>query len=180
MTGIGLLALIDHMEWADARTWTAMSALPKETLAASDLRERWFHIHLVQQIYLSLWRRRPLATIPEGEEYPDLTAVRRFGQDFYAGARAVIEEADAARLEEPVVVPFSERAAPPGKSITHATFAETVVQVAMHTTHHRGQLATRIRELGGTPRVTDFVIWVWQGRPVPEWPASSPRHQSRQ
>lgn len=169
MTTTDLRHVLDHMAWADARMWAATTALPDARAAERDLRERWFHVHLVQQIYLSLWRRQPLSAIPELADFPDLAAVRRFGEDFHAAARPVIAEADEARLREAVVVPFSEQAVPPGKSITHATFAESVLQVAMHTTHHRGQIATRIRELGGDPPVTDFVIWIWQGRAEAEW-----------
>ena len=164
-----LVPLIDHMEWADAMTWAAIEALPVESAAGSDLRARSFHIHLVQQLYLAMWRKQPLAAIPQLTDYADLAAVRGWGRSFYREARALIASATPAQLAERVVVPFSERLAPPGGSITHATFAETVLQVALHTTHHRGQLAIRIRELGGEPPTTDFVVWIWTGRPRPQW-----------
>lgn len=165
-----LVALVDHMEWADARISKAVGSLAPDRAAGSDLRERLFHLHLVQQLYLSMWRQAPVAALPELADYPDLAAVRRWAQSFYQGARAVLEGASAARLEEVVVVPFSERAVPPGRALTHATLAETVLQVALHTTHHRGQLATRVRELGGAPPTVDLVLWIWTGRPAAEWP----------
>ena len=172
MRATELVALIEHMEWADARIWTALRALPAERAEASDLRERLFHLHLVQQLYLSMWRDAPVRTLPELADYPDLTAVLRWAHPFYSGAREVIRGANEQRLEEAIVVPFSERVAQPGRPVTHATFAETVVQVALHTTHHRGQLATRVRELGGEPPTIDFVLWIWTGRPRAEWPRS--------
>ena len=164
-----LLALVEHMEWADARIWAAAGALSPDRAEASDLRQRFFHLHLVQQLYLSMWRNAPVSTLPELADYPDLGAVRRWAQPFYAGARAVIQAADEQRLAEAIVVPFSERVAQPGRPITHATFAETVIQVALHTTHHRGQLATRVRELGGDPPTIDLVLWIWTGRPPAAW-----------
>ena len=170
MRSDALTALIDHMEWADARTWAAVQALPADRAAGSDLRERLFHVHLVQQIYLSLWRKQLLAPIPALADYPDLATVRRWGRSFYAEARALVADAADSRLAEPVPVPFSERLAPPGGSVTHATFAETVLQVALHSTHHRGQLATRMRELGSEGPLTDYVVWIWTGRPRAEWP----------
>lgn len=164
-----LVSLIDHMEWADARIWSAVGALAPERAAASDLRERLFHLHLVQRLYLSMWRDAPVATLPQLADYPDLAAVRDWARPFYPDARAVVEGADERRLQEAIVVPFSERVAQPGRPITHATFAETVLQVALHTTHHRGQLATRVRELGGDPPTVDLVLWIWTGRPHAEW-----------
>ena len=165
------IAVIEHMEWADARTWASVRALGAERVEGSDLRDRLFHIHLVQQLYLAMWRGQPLPAVPQLLDYPDLEAVRRWGRTFYPEARALLARADEGRLARPVVVPFSERLAPPGGSVTHATLAETVIQVGMHTAHHRGQLATRIRELGGEPPLTDFVVWIWTGRPAAEWHA---------
>ena len=36
----------------------------------------------------------------------------------------------------------------------------------MHSHYHRGQNATRLRELGGEPPMTDLIVWYWKGRPV--------------
>jgi len=168
-----LVSLVDHMEWADARIWSAIGALAPERAAASDLRERLFHLHLVQRLYLSMWQGAPVQSLPQLADHPDLDAVRRWARPLYADARAVIAGADERRLAEAIVVPFSERVAQPGRSVTHATFAETVLQVALHTTHHRGQLATRVRELGGDPPTVDLVLWIWTGRPPAEWPGAA-------
>jgi uncharacterized damage-inducible protein DinB len=44
-----------------------------------------------------------------------------------------------------------------------------VLQVVLHSTYHRAQVATRVREFGATPELTDFVAWVWMNRPEPKW-----------
>jgi len=49
------------------------------------------------------------------------------------------------------------------------TVAEALTQAAMHTHYHRGQNATRLRELGGEPPMTDYIYWLWKGRPEPIW-----------
>jgi uncharacterized damage-inducible protein DinB len=30
----------------------------------------------------------------------------------------------------------------------------------MHSEHHRAQVATRLRALGGNPPMTDYILWV--------------------
>jgi uncharacterized damage-inducible protein DinB len=40
-----------------------------------------------------------------------------------------------------------------------------LLQALTHSQHHRGQNASRIRQLGATPPMTDFVIWYALGRP---------------
>jgi uncharacterized damage-inducible protein DinB len=56
-----------------------------------------------------------------------------------------------------------------GKKPVNPTVAETMLQVAMHTTYHRGQLNKRLRELGGEPPLIDFIVWIWLGKPKAEW-----------
>jgi len=50
------------------------------------------------------------------------------------------------------------------------TLAETMVQVYAHTGHHRGQVISRLRDLGSTPPLVDYLAWLWQHRPAAVWP----------
>ena len=45
------------------------------------------------------------------------------------------------------------------------TVAEALVQVAMHSQHHRGQCMTRLKDLGGEPKNVDWIIWLWKQKP---------------
>jgi uncharacterized damage-inducible protein DinB len=71
----------------------------------------------------------------------------------------------------PIVMPwiemFEKRL---GRKAETPTFYETLLQVSMHSTYHRGQVNTRLRELGAEPPLTDFIAWVWLGKPAAEWP----------
>ena len=40
-----------------------------------------------------------------------------------------------------------------------------LIQALTHSQHHRGQNASRMRQLGTTPPMTDFIAWYAQGRP---------------
>ena len=44
-----------------------------------------------------------------------------------------------------------------------------LTHAAMHSHYHRGQNATRLRELGGAPPMTDFIIWLRNGQPSAPW-----------
>ena len=69
---------------------------------------------------------------------------------------------DEARLAETIEVP---RFRPPLKiSVRHA-----LTQAAMHSHYHRGQNATRLRELGGVPPGTDFIEWLRLGQLAARW-----------
>ncbi len=76
----------------------------------------------------------------------------------------------APALAEPVSDAFGERMKQRfGQPNGDVTLGVTVLQVVAHTTHHRGQVMTRLRELGGTPPLVDYVIWVWSGSSAAEW-----------
>ncbi len=49
------------------------------------------------------------------------------------------------------------------------TVAEALVQVAMHSQHHRGQCMTRLKDLGGEPKDVDWIIWLWKQKPEGRW-----------
>jgi uncharacterized damage-inducible protein DinB len=153
--------LLGHQAWADARQW---HALEKHAGALADraLRERLHHIHLVQAAFLALVRGAA-PKLTKVEDYPDLATLKAEAVSYHADAAAWLDAADDSRLEEPVTVPW----APDGP--TRVTARQALVQSVMHSHYHRAQNATRLRELGGQPPVTDFILWLWQGRPAARW-----------
>ena len=43
---------------------------------------------------------------------------------------------------------------------TRCSVAQALVQVCMHSQGHRAQCAKMLRRLGGTPPMTDFILWL--------------------
>jgi uncharacterized damage-inducible protein DinB len=74
-------------------------------------------------------------------------------------------------LSRPLVVPWARMVESRlGRKAEEPSLGETLLQVVMHSTYHRGQVNTRLRELGGEPPLTDYIVWVWLGKPQPDWP----------
>lgn len=44
---------------------------------------------------------------------------------------------------------------------------DILTHLFMHSHYHRGQIAARVRELGGTPAATDFIVYVREGYEQP-------------
>jgi uncharacterized damage-inducible protein DinB len=163
--------LFTHMEWADAVTWKTVMGLAdaqKDARVADTL----YHLHSVHWAYLQVWRGEPLQ-IPERGTIGDLAALLAWARPYYPGLRAFAETLDDAALSRPVELPWAGELVKRFGSVGPVTRGETILQVVMHSTYHRGQIATRIRELGGEPQITDFIMWVWLGRPEPEWTAGT-------
>jgi uncharacterized damage-inducible protein DinB len=152
--------LLAHAEWADSvffRIWGASPARENE-----DLRARFTHILDVQRGFLAMLRG-------EAPRWPDPGPPAAFADlkaravTSHAGLREFAVGLDDAGLGRSFRIPFFPD--PP----CVLTVPEGVVQVALHTQHHRGQCMTRLRDHGGTPENVDWVIWLWQRRPTAVW-----------
>ena len=159
--GTYLHELYSHQEWADAEHWRAFEAFPA-ALADRTLRERLHHIHLVQSAFLwVVGTRAAQFAITKVEDYADMAELKAFARKYHS-EMAMLGGIDEARLAESVEVPWFQ---PPLKiSVRHA-----LTQAAMHSHYHRGQNATRLRELGKAPPGTNFIEWLRQGQPTPLW-----------
>jgi uncharacterized damage-inducible protein DinB len=156
-----LLELYGHQAWADAEHWRALEAQPG-ALQDSAIRNRLYHYHLTQRAFLSIVRGDPLS-FPRLGDFPDMTALRQYAQKYHKDASDFLRDASATELERIVVIPWFKD---PPISIT---VAQALTQAAMHSQYHRGQNASRLRELGGSPPLIDLIAWYWKGRPEPKW-----------
>ncbi len=156
------------MEWADATVWAA--ALGTEG-AADDttLRNDLLHLHGVQQAWLAM-RADQSPALPKAEDFPDLPSVKEWARPYYADAMAFLDGVDETRLGRDLPNPWRERLEESfGRSLKDPTLAETIFQVASHSTYHRGQVNRSLRQLGGEPPLVDYIAWVWFGKPKAEW-----------
>lgn len=160
--------LFRQMEWADAAVWTAVLAAP---VAVEDkkLREYLTHLHVVQRAFLLVWRGEPLTGLPP--EFSDAQSLMNWSREYYSQAFAHLDALSDDELNQPLTLPWSamleERL---GRPPAQTTKAETALQVATHSTYHRGQINARLREIGAEPPLVDYIVWLWQGRPAPVWP----------
>ena len=163
-----LRRLFDHMEWADAFLWRTV--LPHEAARADDyVLDGLTHLHLVQRAYLAVWTGRPV-TPRSRDEFAGPEEIREWGRTYYPEAARFLDELSDERLADVIPIPwtaFIEDAigAPPAD----ATLGDLVLQVAMHSVHHRAQINRRLREVGAEPGLIDYVGWVWRGCPAPDW-----------
>ena len=166
-----LADLYRHMEWADAAVWASVLASAGGREDAK-LRAYLHHLHVVQRAFLRAWRGEPRE--PPYPTFDDALSLMRWGQTYYGEALAHLGTLGDEDLSGPMPVPWAsmvERAL--GRAPEVTTFGETVLQVALHTLYHRGQINARLRELGGEPPLVDYIAWVWLGRPEPVWPSAS-------
>lgn len=166
MLSVKLKSLFNHMMWADAEIWKKVLSLPA---VENDerIKKLIYHLHQVQYAYFFLCDEHP-PKIPKPEEFTNLKSIALWGRkyqekmNFFLSSEIVSE-----KIIEIPWSKFMERRI--GKKVVPATLEETMLQVASHSTYHRGQINTRFRELDGEPASVDFIVWVWLGKPHANW-----------
>ncbi len=149
-------SLYAHQAWADA---TILNAITKNEAAAADdsLRKTLHHIVTVQRAFHSLFVKRPFDFVAEMRTPESLEEVEQLFRSAHAEGIAWVNLREEADLSLPFEMPYI-----PGSKLNNG---QALLQVVMHSQHHRGQCAIRFRALGGTPPTVDYIIWL-KDRPV--------------
>lgn len=154
--------LYTHQEWADVEHWRAFESHPS-ALADKALLDRLLHIHLVQHAFL--WITGPRTAQPDFkklEDFPVALDMKKYAQEGHTDLRELLKSATEDWLQEVIEIPWFQPALKLRRR--HA-----LMQAAMHSHYHRAQNATRLRELGGAPPITDFISWIKDGQPAACW-----------
>jgi uncharacterized damage-inducible protein DinB len=152
--------LLAHAEWANAvffHTWGKTPARDHE-----ELRTRVDHFLRAQEAFLSLLRGEPAGGLEAGPP-PPYEELKTRVRASHTGLREFAASLTPEGLERTVRIPFIPD--PP----CVITAAQAIVQVAMHTQHHRGQCMTRLKDFGGEPKNVDWIIWLWKQKPEARW-----------
>jgi len=164
------LTLVRHMEWADATVWNAVLDAP-DAVGDDAVREKLYHVHAVQQAFTRVWQGRPV-DVPHPGAFASMQNLARWGR---GASRELIEVVEATPVDgfvRPVAIPWSRHFETMiGRELSVASMGDTVCQVTAHSTYHRGQINARLRAAGVTPPLTDYIAWVWLGKPVADWEA---------
>jgi len=153
--------LLAHQEWADAEHWHAFEA-HAAALQDKAIQERLLHIHQVEHAFL--WICGPKAegfAFKKLEDFAAMADLKVYAREGNTGFQQLLKTLDEAAMEEMIEVPWFPHLK---RSRRHA-----LTQAAMHSHYHRGQNATRFKELGGTPPFTDFIVWLKDGKPAAKW-----------
>jgi len=143
-----LAKLIDHLEWADARTLGAIRAA-----GAPPAKARELFAHILGSTHT--WLARIAGRTPAIAIWPTLSdeEMERVAGENVVELRKILDratETDAAR-----VVAYRNSAGHPYES----TVEDIFLHVALHGSYHRGQIAMLLRQSGSEPVATDYIVF---------------------
>lgn len=146
-------SLFAHLAWADRAILTAVAA-HDGAYADDELRKWLLHTVTVQRFFLSLLQQVPFDREREGQVPGAVDEMERRFAEAHADGAAYTARLDDAELARAIEFPV------PAWKHFHPSVRDALMQISMHSEHHRAQVAMRLRALGGTPPPTDYIIWV--------------------
>ena len=151
--------LYDYTRWADGRMFDAVSKLSPDQwikdLGSSlkSARDTVVHVVSAQWIWISRWK----GEVPKGmwtaTDFPTPAAIREKSEALAKDLAGFVAEQTEESLAKPLTY----------KNLKGDTFSYPLGQLMLHTvnhsTYHRGQVTTLLRQLGAQPISTDLVVY---------------------
>jgi uncharacterized damage-inducible protein DinB len=151
--------LYDFNSWANGRALEACGALSVEQFTRNlgnsfpSVRDTLFHICGAEWIWLERWHGRSPDAIPSAADYPNLEAVRRRLAEVERDLSDYVASLTPEDLQR--VMHF--------KTLSGVPYSQPLWQclqhVANHSTYHRGQITTMLRQLGAKAVNTEMIAF---------------------
>ncbi len=151
--------LFSYTEWANERILECARGLSEEqftrTIESSfpSIRETLAHIVMAEWIWLRRWKGESPTQWPEWADLSSLDAITGQLRAIEAERRELLDSLDEEALHRDLAY-RSIKGDPLTTRLDHQ-----MQHVANHSTYHRGQLTTMIRQVGVKPPATDLIVW---------------------
>jgi uncharacterized damage-inducible protein DinB len=146
--------LARHQAWADAAHWKALHE-SSTLLEDLEIRKRVNHMVMALRMLTGLAR----GETPDPSGMKDIEGADELEAALGKANAELIETLKKIDLQKMIRLPRG----PQGP--WEAPAGVLLLQAITHSQHHRGQNASRMRQLGATPPMTDFVLWYANGQP---------------
>ena len=152
--------LYRYNDWANDRMMAAAAALPPAELyralggSHGTVFDTLAHNLWAEWLWLSRWIHPAPRPGPDPLSCRELTALQAQWAELVQTRAALLAGLTEQVLEEPITYEN-----PPGSSWTYSV-RQVLLHVVNHSTYHRGQVASMLRQLGAVPPATDLLIYV--------------------
>src|ERR1700694_108075 len=154
-----VLELFAYNAWANRTIFEAAAKLPDEQYfrdlksSHGGVHGTLAHIVWAEHLWLNRWLVRPNPAIPQGKDLRTLGDIRARWEEVEADRGRLLDGLTDARLEETRAVKPSS-----GGEYVH-TLRQMSRHLINHSSYHRGQIVTLLRQLGATPPNTDLIVF---------------------
>lgn len=159
--------LFEYNAWANRRLFDALVQLPGEQYTR-DLKSSFDSIHgtvchivWAEQLWLNRWLGKPAPGTPQGQDLTGLADARARWETVEAERLAFLATFTEPRLREGITIQPTS-----GGAHTHP-FHQMFRHTVDHSSYHRGQVVTMLRQMGVKPSATGMMGFFRQGTARP-------------
>lgn len=151
--------LYSYNRWADQRVLAASAKLDPEKFTRamgnsfSSVRDTLAHILAGEWIWLERWQGRFPIDLLNPADFPTVQSLETRWKIVDQDHQRFRQELTPQRLADDLA--YLNRA---GQRFSYPLWQQ-MVHVVNHSTYHRGQITTLLRQLGAEPAVTDFLVY---------------------
>jgi uncharacterized damage-inducible protein DinB len=151
--------LFAYNAWANRECFAALERVPAESYfrdlksSHGGLHGTLCHIVWAEALWLNRWLKRPNPAVPQGKDLTTLAAARDRWEGVEAERGAFLAGFDERRLADTMTVRPSS-----GGEYVHA-FGQMFRHVVDHSSYHRGQLITLLRQVGVRPPSPGLILF---------------------
>lgn len=150
--------LVQYSDWANDRVAAQLQRLTHEQLhrdlgaSHKSLRDTFAHIVGAERAWLERWKGTPLTSRPPWFATAEVDELAERLREVAAERKPrVAALTDAEEMMTARLLDGSE---------SRMTIGEMLIHVVNHSTLHRGQITSMIRQVGGAPEPTDVLVFV--------------------
>ena len=151
--------LYDYNHWANQRVLSAMTPLTDDMFTRNmgnsfvSLRDTLAHILGAEWIWLERWLERSPKALLSASEFPTLQALERRWAAVRLDQNQYIQTLVPDRLNDDVSYTNTR-----GERYSYALWRQ-MLHVLNHSSYHRGQVTTLLRQMGAEPASTDLLVY---------------------
>jgi uncharacterized damage-inducible protein DinB len=152
-------ALYRYNSWANERVLNAVSRVAQADFTRDlksshrSIRDTLTHVVWSEWIWLQRWKGVSPTTVFSPADFPTVESLRERFQTVAAERSAFVGHLTAERLFQ--VVEYTNVKG----EIWRYPLWQQLYHVVNHSTYHRGQVASMLRQLGAAPEATDFLVY---------------------
>jgi uncharacterized damage-inducible protein DinB len=151
--------LFEYDRWANARVLEAVTKLSAEQFlrdmgsSMRSVRDTLVHILSAERTWLSRWKGVSPTSMLDPTTFPDMAAVAIRWKELETELRMLLDALTDERLR--AVLAYTSLAGQPQAQ----PLWQQMAHLANHSTYHRGQVTTMLRQLGAQPVGTDLIAF---------------------
>ena len=151
--------LYDYNHWANQRVLSAMTPLTDDMFTRNmgnsfvSLRDTLAHILGAEWIWLERWLGRSPNALLSASDFPTLQALQRRWAAVRLNQNQYIQTLVPDRLNDDVSYTNTR-----GERYSYALWRQ-MLHVINHSSYHRGQVTTLLRQMGAEPVGTDLLVY---------------------